>query len=38
VSGDAFGEKHYMRLSFAASEQDIREGVARLKKGLASLA
>jgi aspartate aminotransferase len=38
VSGDAFGEKHYMRLSFAASEQDIREGVKRLKAGLASLA
>ncbi len=37
VSGDAFGEPNYIRLSFAASDDDIIEGVERLKRGLASL-
>ena len=37
VSGDAFGNKEYIRLSFAASQEDIREGVKRLKVGLGSL-
>jgi aspartate aminotransferase len=35
VSGDAFGAPGYVRLSFAASDEDITEGMARLKKGLA---
>jgi aspartate aminotransferase len=34
VSGDAFGAPGYIRLSFAASDEDIREGMARLRKGL----
>lgn len=37
VSGSGFGDERYIRLSFAASDDDIREGVARLKKGLAAL-
>lgn len=37
VSGSGFGDANYIRLSFAASEADITEGVARLKKGLAAL-
>jgi aspartate aminotransferase len=35
VSGDAFGAPGYVRLSFAASDDDIREGMSRLKRGLA---
>lgn len=34
VSGEAFGAPGYVRLSFAASDDDIREGMARLKRGL----
>jgi aspartate aminotransferase len=34
VSGDAFGAPGYVRLSFAASEDDIREGMKRLARGL----
>jgi aspartate aminotransferase len=37
VSGSGFGDGNYVRLSFAASKDDIREGVERLKTGLASL-
>jgi aspartate aminotransferase len=37
VSGSGFGDSNYIRLSFAASDDDIREGVVRLKKGLAAL-
>ncbi len=37
VSGTSFGDSSYVRLSFAASKDDIREGVERLKRGLASL-
>lgn len=37
VSGSGFGDGDYIRLSFAASKDDIREGVERLKIGLASL-
>lgn len=37
VSGSGFGDSNYIRLSFAASDDDIHEGVARLKKGLAAL-
>jgi aspartate aminotransferase len=37
VSGTSFGDSSYVRLSFAASKDDIREGVERLKTGLASL-
>jgi len=37
VSGTSFGDSSYVRLSFAASKDDIREGVERLKMGLASL-
>ena len=37
VPGDAFNRADAMRLSFAASDADIVEGVRRLKLGLASL-
>jgi aspartate aminotransferase len=37
VSGDAFGDAHFVRLSFAASNDDIVEGVRRLREGLAKL-
>jgi aspartate aminotransferase len=32
IPGSAFGAEGYVRLSFAASEVDIREGVARLRR------
>jgi aspartate aminotransferase len=38
VSGDAFGDSNYVRLSFAASDDDITEGVRRLREGLTRLA
>ncbi len=34
IPGSAFGAEGYIRLSFAASDDDIREGVIRLKKFL----
>ena len=34
IPGSAFGAEGYVRLSFAASEEDIREGVARLRRYL----
>ncbi|MEP7235845.1 MAG: pyridoxal phosphate-dependent aminotransferase, partial [Ignavibacteriota bacterium] len=37
VPGHAFGKDDAIRLSFAASEEDIRNGVAILKKGLSSI-
>ncbi|MBS1904298.1 MAG: pyridoxal phosphate-dependent aminotransferase [Bacteroidetes bacterium] len=37
VSGDAFGDPHFVRLSFAASNDDIVEGVRRLRAGLEKL-
>ncbi len=37
VPGSGFGEDSSVRLSFAASEDVIREGVLRLKKGLLNL-
>lgn len=38
VPGDAFGEPNGIRLSYAASMNDLEEAMDRLKKGLASLA
>jgi aspartate aminotransferase len=38
VAGNAFGDPNSVRLSFAASEVDIREGLNRIKAGLSSLA
>jgi aspartate aminotransferase len=37
VPGSAFGSGHHIRLSFACSDADIDEALARLKAGLASL-
>lgn len=37
VPGDAFGEPNGLRISYAASEDNLREAVSRLKKGLAAL-
>jgi aspartate aminotransferase len=37
VAGDAFGDAGHIRLSFAASDEDITEGIGLLKQGLASL-
>jgi aspartate aminotransferase len=37
MPGNAFGDENYLRISFACSEDDIKEGIARLHKGLASL-
>ncbi|MDZ7808332.1 MAG: pyridoxal phosphate-dependent aminotransferase [Gracilimonas sp.] len=37
VPGDAFGEPNGIRLSYAASMDDLKEAMERLKKGLASL-
>ncbi len=37
VPGEAFGEKGYVRLSFACSNEQIREGVGRMAKFLAGL-
>ncbi len=37
VPGDAFGVPSAIRISFAASEADITEGVTRLAKGLAAI-
>lgn len=38
VPGDAFGEPIGLRLSYAASMEELEEGMARFKKGLAGLA
>ncbi len=37
VPGDAFGEPNGLRLSYAASMDDLQEAVARLRKGFAEL-
>lgn len=37
VPGDAFGEPNGIRLSYAASMDDLKEAIGRLKKGLSSL-
>lgn len=37
VPGSAFGDDNCVRLSYAASEEDLREALARMKKVLASL-
>lgn len=37
VPGDAFGEPNGIRLSYAASQEDLEDAISRLKKGLSSL-
>ncbi len=37
VPGEGFGAKGYVRLSFAVSEDDIREGLARMRDALLAL-
>jgi len=37
VPGDAFGEPNGLRISYASSMDDLKEAVARIKKGLSSL-
>ena len=37
VPGDAFGEPHGLRMSYAASVEDLEEAMDRFKKGLKSL-
>jgi aspartate aminotransferase len=37
VPGGAFGEDKCVRLSYAASEKDLREALARIKKALETL-
>jgi len=37
IPGQPFGEDNYVRLSFAASDQDIREGVKRIREFAKSL-
>ena len=37
VTGDAFGDPKCIRLSYAASEKDLREAVTRIKDALAKL-
>ncbi|MFW6347666.1 MAG: aminotransferase class I/II-fold pyridoxal phosphate-dependent enzyme, partial [Cyclonatronaceae bacterium] len=37
VPGDAFGEPNGVRLSYSASMETLKEGISRLKKGLAAL-
>ncbi|MGK7389654.1 MAG: pyridoxal phosphate-dependent aminotransferase [Candidatus Cyclobacteriaceae bacterium M2_1C_046] len=37
VSGDAFGDADCIRLSYAASEQDLRTAITRIKEALAKL-
>jgi len=34
VSGEAFGEPNNIRISYAASESDLREGISRIKDAL----
>lgn len=38
VTGDAFGAPNCIRLSYAASEEDLKEAIARIKKALEALA
>jgi aspartate aminotransferase len=37
VPGNGFGSPNYLRMSFAASEEDLREGMLRLFRGLSGL-
>jgi aspartate aminotransferase len=37
VTGDAFGDPNCIRLSYAASESDLREALKRMKEALALL-
>ena len=37
VPGDAFGDKRWVRLSFAAAEKDIKKGLERLERYIADL-
>ena len=37
VSGDAFGQPGYIRISFANSMENIEEGFKRIKEGLGKL-
>lgn len=37
VPGDAFGEPNGLRISFAASDEMLRDGISRIKQGLAAL-
>ena len=37
VPGGAFGEENCVRLSYAASEKDLREALRRIKDALATL-
>jgi len=37
VTGEAFGEPEYMRISYACSEETIREAVSRISIALAKL-
>jgi aspartate aminotransferase len=37
VSGEAFGTPGFIRISYAASQKDLKEAMNRLKKGLAQL-
>ena len=37
VTGEAFGDPACVRLSYAASEEDLREAISRIKTSLAKL-
>lgn len=37
VTGEAFGDSNCIRLSYAASEEDLREAIARIKEALSKL-
>jgi aspartate aminotransferase len=37
VPGGAFGDENCVRLSYAASEKDLREALRRIKEALATL-
>jgi aspartate aminotransferase len=37
VPGGAFGDENCVRLSYAASEKDLREAMKRIKEALATL-
>ena len=37
VTGEAFGDPNCLRLSYAASEEDLREALSRIKEALSKL-
>ncbi len=37
VGGDSFGNDHYIRISYAASDQNLKEALRRIKEALAKL-